>query len=407
MELPNSEIGISDILQWRDCPRRFVFGMQRHGELGESPESWSPANAYGSALHHAITLLDAGKDEHEAVTDAFAIWKQWLDPDDIDMMLGDLATYQERDPMGVRTIASEDDWRVPLFVHETAGQIYFRFKLDRLYQVIEQPHRFIGVDYKTSKWAKTEKEVNEDLQMWSYNWAIHEKLADLYPEHDEPELLQLYDQLKYGQVPTRKSAGQRESMKQWLIKAVTAMIADEELAPTFNEWCPWCAIKMDCPVVQLRLSDWARARIAVLMPREPKLKKDGTPSKVLEPVKLDPERFQEYAELLPDVKRARLTLESFEENVKNVIRELPVDKQGEIVNREAPNGYQLSHRPRREFTSEGLRLAHEQLGDEFYMVASLSAAALERYYGGEKEKIEEVTRLQVDGAGFDVVEPRR
>jgi hypothetical protein len=25
-------VGISDILQWRDCPERFVFGMKRHTE---------------------------------------------------------------------------------------------------------------------------------------------------------------------------------------------------------------------------------------------------------------------------------------------------------------------------------------------------------------------------------------
>ena len=40
------QIGISDMLAWRACPQRFVFGMRRHDEGGESPESWSPANAW-------------------------------------------------------------------------------------------------------------------------------------------------------------------------------------------------------------------------------------------------------------------------------------------------------------------------------------------------------------------------
>lgn len=413
MQLPSTpdgqgvQIGISDVLAWRECPARFVFGMKRHDEGGESPESWSPANSYGSAIHHAIHLVDDGLTEDEAIQDAFAQWSEWLEPDDLDLMRHDLQTYLERDPMGVRTLLSEDDCRVPLFEHPEVGQVYFRFKLDRLYQVIARPNELIHIDYKSSKWSRTEKEVSEDLQMWAYNWGIHEVVADLYPEIEGIQLSQIYDQLRYGQVPTRKSVNQREQMKRWLITAITAMIADEELAPKFNPFCPWCSIKMDCPVVQNDLSEWARARIAACMPREPKLKKDGTPGKVLGPPKLDPERFEEYAALLPDVKRARQVLEAFEKNVHDVIKLMPIDRQGALRSRDAPFGYEVAHRNRKTFSVEGKRLAHEEMGDAFYLVAGLSVAALERLYGDDKAAIEEITRHQVDGAGFDVIEARR
>lgn len=399
------QIGISDMLAWRACPTRMEFGMRRHDEGGEAPESWSPANAYGSACHHAIELVDRGASDDEAVQSAFAAFKQWLDPADIGMLYNDLETYRRRDPQGVRTLVSEEDWSFKLFEHPRLGPVWFRFKLDRLYQRLDAPNRLIGVDYKTSKWIKTPEEVDKDLQMWSYNVGIHEVVADLYPELVDVQLEQVYDQLRAGQEPTRKSAAQREEMKRWMIAVVQAMLEDEALAPTYNEFCPWCPLKMDCPVVRNELTDYALARIAVLAPREPKPKSDGTPSKVLGPPKLDRGRFQEYVEELPKVKRARQVLEKYEETVRETLKELPQAELAEFRSTEAPKGYRVDRRTRNRFEREGLRLAHEELGEDFYSVATLSAAALERHFGKGSDRIEEITRHQVSGGGFAVVVP--
>jgi hypothetical protein len=35
LKLPSNEIGISDILGYRDCAQRMAFGMRRHVELPE------------------------------------------------------------------------------------------------------------------------------------------------------------------------------------------------------------------------------------------------------------------------------------------------------------------------------------------------------------------------------------
>lgn len=406
MKLPNNEIGISDILAWRECPARFVFGMKRHDEAGESPESWSPANAYGSAIHEAIHLLDDGSTEQEAVQAAFAQFSQWLGPDDVQMLYDDLETYLQRDQHRVRTLVSERDYRFPLFEHPTAGQIYFRFRLDRLYQSLDDPNLLIHVDYKSSKWVKSKEDVHKDLQLWAYNVGIHEFIEDVYPEIETPRVEQVYEQLRFGQEFTRKNDAQRQRMRTWLIAAITALIDDDELAPKFNEFCPWCPIKMDCPVVQHELTDWARARIAALMPREPKLKKDGTPSKVLGPPMLDPTRMAEYVELLPDVKRAEQVLKAFRDSVGEVLKDLPEDRRNEYRSREAPNGYTTDHRDRKQFGPIGIRLAAEEMGEDFWAAASLSAKAVRDIYGDDKEKIEEILRHQVEGSGFDVVIPR-
>lgn len=399
------QIGISDMLAWRACPTRMEFGMRRHDEGGEAPESWSPANAYGSAVHHCIQLVEEGKTDEEAVQAAFALFKQWLDPSDIGMLYNDLQTYHSRNPAGVTTLVSEEDWSFPLFTHPKYGLVWFRFRLDRLYQRNDAPNRLIAVDYKSSKWIKTRAEVDKDLQMWSYNVGIYEVVADLYPELIDVQLEQIYDQLRAGQEPTRKSAGQREEMKKWMILVVTAMLDDDDLAPTYNEFCPWCPLKMDCPVVRNDLTEYATARIAALAPRHPKLKKDGTESKVLGRPELDPERYREYVEELPKVKRSRQVLEAFEEEVRGSLKLMPQAVLANYTSTEAPVGYTVNQRNRSKFNAEGLRIAHGDMGDDFYEVASLSAEALKRFYGDDKDRIEEILRHQITGAAFEVVEP--
>lgn len=410
MQLPKRpdggvEIGISDILQWRLCPQRFEFGMRRHDEGGEAPESWSPANAYGSAVHLAVHLLDEGATEEEAVQAAVAKFRQWLGPVEVALLYHDLETYRSRDPQGVLTLVSEEDWSFPLFTHPVQGVVWFRFRLDRLYQRKDAPNRLIHLDYKTSKWIKTEKEVDEDLQLWGYNVGIHEVIADLYPELENVQLEQIYDQLKAGQVPTRKSDGQRRTMKAWMIAVIKAMIDDTELEPTYNEFCPWCDLKMDCKVVRDELTDFATAKIAALAPRNPKLKKDGTESKVLGRPELDPTRFGEYVALLPKVKRAGQVLKAFDEEVRKAIKDIPTEELASYVSSEAPQGYTPTQRTRKKFTAEGLRLAHEEMEDDFYAAASLSAEALNRLYGDEKDKVAVVLQHQVEGEGYVVVEP--
>lgn len=406
MKLPNNEVGISDILQWRDCPARMEFGMRRHTQ-GAPPESWSPANAYGSAVHDAIEQLEDGATEDEAVQYAFKRFGKWLEPADVTLLLDDLKTYVERDELGVRTIVAEQDHRFLLFEHNGVP-IYFRFRLDRLYQRTDDEEQFVGVDYKTSKWAKSQDEVDEDLQMWAYNLGIYEFLAEVYPEIEDPRLVQVYDQLRYGQLTTRKSAEQREEMRRWLIAAVTAILEDEDVLPSFNNWCPWCPLKMDCPVVQHELTDFALARIAVLAPREPILKADNTPGKRLGPPKLDPERFGEYVELLPDVKRARQVLEAFEEAVKDTMRELPSDDLEALKSPDAPKGYRKADRSRRTFHATALETLYERIGPEVWYLLSLSQASLERFYGkGDeaKAKIAEIMSLAEPGGAYTVIEP--
>lgn len=394
MKLNRNEIGISDLLQHRACPRRFEFGMRRHTG-NAAPESWSDANAYGSAIHTAISVYEKTQSEEQAIRAAVQEFENWLGPDDIESLRVDIDTYIERDDIGVRTVVNEEDLRFPLFIYK-GEQIFFRFKLDRLYVREDNDSVFIHRDYKSSKWARSEEEVHEDLQLWAYNVGIHE----VYPECESLE--QVYDQLRFGEQRTHKTAEQRERMKEWMIEVAIAVLEDETLEPRFNEFCPWCPIKMDCKVVREDLTDFAQAKIAVIAPRNPKLKQNGEPGKTLLPPELDDTRFGEYVELLPDVSTARKTLEAFEVEVKAALKAMPTERRTEL-------GHRLREKAgRRSVPPTAQQALLDELGPEFFHLTTISLTGVERFYGSKKDpRYQRIESMAEKGAPIEEIIPLR
>jgi hypothetical protein len=363
MQLPADSIGISDIIAWRECPRRMSFSMRRHTPAGEPPEATTPNTAFGSAMHDVFEYVgreDAFDDE--AVQYGFDRWARWLEPDDLPRMRENLAVYRQREHLGVRTIAVEGEYRVPL-VEVDGKMYYFRCKIDRLYQSLADERVFIGVDYKTSRWPKSDAEVHSDVQQWAYNWAIHE----VFPECER--LVQIYDQLRYGAIPTSKSDAQRAQIKEWLARHVVAILHDEDygddglLLPKLNDWCAYCPLAESCAVVA-DVTDFALSRIAALAPE----RKEGR--KVV--VDLEPERFDTYVATLDDVSRAKKLLERYETAVKAVLHQMP-------QHRRERYGYGIVEKRVERFPPEALKLAHETLGDDtFYEAIGLTKKAIER-----------------------------
>lgn len=365
MKLPNDSIGISDINAWRDCPRRMSFSMKRHTEEGEPPEA-AIEHAYGSCVHDVFQAIEEnGLTDELAIHAAFDKWAWALEPDDLKQLKKDVQTYRERDFIGVRTLAVEQEFRVPLLEHE-GRTIFFRFKLDRLYQRIDNGAVFLHIDYKSSKHRKSEAEVHKDTQMWAYNWAIHA----FFPECEA--LIQHYDQLRFGSITTRKSAEQREEMAQWLREQVRAILADESvdekdglLKPRFNTWCPWCPIIGSCSVID-QLSDFAKSEIAVLTPTKDDAAK----------VALDATPFEDYIAKLDDVEGAEKVLKEFKDRVREVIKQLPTSERERM-------GFKLSGRNSDIFTPEAMREMHAMLGEEFYLLVGITKKRLDELFADD------------------------
>lgn len=377
MKLPDNAVGPTDIQQYRNCPRRFAFGMRRHTDAGEHPEAQSLNTAYGSAIHEAIAYTEASDASDEAATQrAFNLYAKWLEPEDLDRLRTDLQTYRERDYIGVRTVAVEEELRMPLFEHN-GETIYLRTRIDRLYQRLDNPAVFVHVDYKSSRWPKTQAEVHQDIQLWITNLIVH----DVYPECET--LAQKYDQLNFGELPTRKNDAQRELIREWAIHQIKAVLADEELAPKRNEWCPYCPIMMSCPVVK-EATEYATAEIAVLAPE----RKEGRKTVV----DLDPDMYDSYVEALEDVGLARKILERYDETVRATLLRMPTTRRERL-------GWELTGRSKTTWPAEALRAAHETLGDEFYELATLSKTALERHGSAEATAVLDMA-VKEDGQPF-------
>lgn len=371
MKLPENKIGVSDMLDYRECPRRFAFKMRRHTAEGEPPEAMGPSTAYGTIFHEVVHLIEYEQlDDDEAIQRAFDEHGKWLDPEHLQQLEEDIQVYHERDHIGVRLIGSEMELSTPLTI-VGGEQVHFRGRIDRLYQRLDNPEVFIAIDYKTSAHRKSEEEVHKDPQQWSYNWLIHE----VYPEIGT--LVQQYDQLRFGVVPTRKSPAQRQLIRRWLERQAIALVRDEKLDPKFNEWCPWCPILESCSVVQ-RLSTYALAELAAIAPEEKKGRKTE--------VNLDPDLFDSYVEEMPRVTRARQVLEHFEESVKRALRDMPAARRAALH-------YRISEKKATVFPPETLKRVHEELGDEFYEVVSMSKARVEKALPGDPDRVARILQM--------------
>jgi hypothetical protein len=390
------EIGPSDIMAWRDCPARAKLGRRRlTGD--ESPQTWSPENAYGDAVHYVIMRLDEGDEVEAAVQQAFERRRQWLEPSDLTRLTEDADKYLGRELTGVRTILNEGEISIALFEHPQQGQVWLRGRIDRLYQGLDDPGLLVGVDWKSSKWPRSHEQVAGDLQLWTYNLLIYEWFSERWPEVENVRLLQVYDQLRYGEITTQKSAAQRDEMRRWLIAAVTGMIDDEQERPTYNQWCPYCPLKMDCPVVSHELTDWALTRIAALMGREQRVNKDGSISKRPGPIVLDPERIAEYVEQLPRIDGARQVLERFGDELRECLKRMPDSELARL-------GKRKSDRSRSVFSTEAKRQIVDEVGlPVALMLFDVSLAGVERFFGAGSSEARNIIALAQKEASYTAV----
>lgn len=378
MQLPNDSIGPTDVMAYRECPRRMSYGMRRHVAQGKQnqratmPEAdeagavWS--RAYGSAIHEAIAELEQGNGVGRAIQAAWNKHGHHLNPADLDLLHADLETYKSRDFPNTRTVLAEDELRVFLMEHR-GKRIYMRTRVDRLYERLDAPGKFVHVDYKSSRHAKSEGEVRDDLQLWISNWMLHEH----FPEIDE--LLQVYDQLRFGQVFTRKTQDAREKIRRFLIAQVTAILEDEDraddglLQPKKNQWCAWCPIMESCPIV-VDLLDFAKMEIAALAPAEKRGRKTV--------VELDPGLMPEYLYRFENAQEAVKILERFVDAVRRVLKDMPQEEREKL-------GWQLKDRSTTVFTPQALEALHEQLGERFFEVAKLTKTGLESALADEPD----------------------
>lgn len=319
-----------------------------------TPESQNPGAAYGSMFHDVAEMVADGFTDEMAIQLAWDKWGSGLEVEDLQQLTDDLAAYHERDMEDVETVLSEGEIRVPLTETAEGEPIFFRGRIDRLYRSLTIPGWYFHIDYKSSKWPKTQAEVDEDPQMWAYNWALHE----YFPEIDHLE--QLYDQFRGTPLNTRKNDEQRQQIREWLAVEARNYFLEPQLQqdgmpkPRFNEWCPWCSIMESCAIVP-QLTDWALMRIDELAP-------DG---EALATTPID-----EYVARFDSAQTALKVLKRYEDSVKSLVRELPDQRRGQL-------GFRANRRRNSVMSPVNRSALYETLGHERFMrLVSVSQTSL-------------------------------
>ncbi|MBW6441854.1 ATP-dependent helicase [Patescibacteria group bacterium] len=126
------------------------------------------------------------------------------------------------------------------FVLEIDG-IKLRGKIDRIDKLPDGKIEII--DYKTGN-TKTQKEVDDDVQMTIYTMAANEALKI------KPDLLSLYFVDSGEKVSTNRTQKQVEAQKE-IIKEVVEGIKKENFEPKPGRDCMWCDFKEICPFAEV------------------------------------------------------------------------------------------------------------------------------------------------------------
>jgi hypothetical protein len=167
------------------------------------------------------------------------------------------------------------------------------------------------------------------------------------------------------------------------------------LRPHYNQWCAYCPILESCPVVE-HLTEWALTRIAELQPMRPKLKKDGSEGKRKEAVPLEASRLPDYADVMDKVAIARGVLKRFDESVRDLVRDLPEQRQRELR-------FELRTRRNSNFTPEAAKQLHDGLGERFYELVTVGKTRLEEQLGDDPDALNWALGLAVEEEGTPAV----
>lgn len=123
------------------------------------------------------------------------------------------------------------------------GRYILRGYIDKVLSTGEDS--VLVMDYKTSFVMKSNYELQDDLQLDSYNYAIRQILPDL----DKVEVALNY--VRYGDVVrVEKTADDAEITRRYLLNLFKTIQQDTEPLAKLNQYCTYCQTKDICPEFQ-------------------------------------------------------------------------------------------------------------------------------------------------------------
>lgn len=119
------------------------------------------------------------------------------------------------------------------------GKYIFRGYIDKILQPDE--NTLMIIDYKTSFVAKTQNELDEDLQLSGYNLAIR----SMFP-YVENVIVGLNYLRKDTTVYSTRTWLDAETTRKYLLTLFKKIEQDDSPVQTKNQYCAWCECKEEC-----------------------------------------------------------------------------------------------------------------------------------------------------------------
>lgn len=248
----NRPLSSSSIKTYLQCALKYYLHYEEEKPVVGKPDHL----AFGTALHVALeymhkvvseTKQEPSPEVYEAVISLFM-------KTGADEGLKDLALYNEgRDILISRLDAVDPEEKIIgleiAFELTTPNGTPFRGSIDKLVELDETTAAVI--DYKSSRMALTQDEIDIDVQLSMYDLAV----SMLYPQYTT--IVCALDYLRMGDVVTDRTPEERLAFTQFLdaVYANICSLKAEEVRPTLNPLCGWCDEKSFCPEFNKLVTD--------------------------------------------------------------------------------------------------------------------------------------------------------
>jgi putative RecB family exonuclease len=109
----------------------------------------------------------------------------------------------------------------------------------------------VVIDYKTSKYALTQPEADNDIQLSLYDLVI----SKLYPQYEN--VLLVLDYLILGEVTSYRTTTRRNTFEKYLLSIYEQIenMRERDAVPKLNKFCSWCDYKAYCPAYKKIVAD--------------------------------------------------------------------------------------------------------------------------------------------------------
>jgi DNA helicase-2/ATP-dependent DNA helicase PcrA len=235
-------ISYSQIDNYLVCPLRYKFSYTLR-----VPTPPNCALSFGNTIHETLKEFHTQKmlDQNPTLEDLLTSYeKNWIPlgydnekhrklryEDGIKLLE---KYYEKNKDLDVKHIGLEKNFVLDI------GDIKLKGKIDRIDQHPDGEIEII--DYKTGK-EKSQKEVDDDVQMTIYTMAAKEALKI------EPNSLSLYYVEPNVKLSTSRTQKQVDAQKE-IIKGVVEGIKSKNFEPTPGRHCTWCDFKDICPFAE-------------------------------------------------------------------------------------------------------------------------------------------------------------